>query len=247
MELLMKIATIASIIAFALLTRGLASLSARIVAVLLSAGAALYGARAFHSLLESQDGAPGSSFYGALFGGALVFAIANRVLFREGTRGRSWDAVTLCLPFVCALLRVGCFLEGCCWGRISGAPWAVQYFDPHSVMPYMGIPVHPVQLYDAIACFGIGLILTKLWKMRIASLDGRLWAIFGALYGLERSITESFRGTGAYSPLKLGAGIELSISQGVSIALALGMSCFIIYVVAASSNAPLISSRRQNA
>lgn len=81
-------------------------------------------------------------------------------------------------------------------------------------MPYKGIPVHPVQIYDAALGFSIGLVLWVLWREKISR--GRLFLIFAILYPISRFITEfyradSFRG----EDILLG----LSTSQLISVAL----------------------------
>lgn len=48
-----------------------------------------------------------------------------------------------------SLLKLQCFIDGCCYGRFLSAPWATYYkFSPG--MPYLFVPVHPVQLYESI-------------------------------------------------------------------------------------------------
>ena len=47
--------------------------------------------------------------------------------------------------------RVGCFLNGCCYGRPTTLPWGVK-FPPGSFasLEFGDTPVHPSQLYNAV-------------------------------------------------------------------------------------------------
>ena len=43
--------------------------------------------------------------------------------------------------------RMGCFFNGCCYGRPCSLPWAVTFPPPHVMA---GIPVHPTEIYEAL-------------------------------------------------------------------------------------------------
>src|SRR5947209_11008839 len=101
----------------------------------------------------------GLASYGAYLGGTLWLLLAAR---RE--RLPTAQFLDLCAPAMAlavALGRVGCFLNGCCYGRISAVAWAVRFpvgSDPHLehlahglVGPtQMSLPVHPTQLYESL-------------------------------------------------------------------------------------------------
>jgi len=81
--------------------------------------------------------------------------------------------------------RMGCFLGGCCFGRPSSAPWAVQ-FPGH-----LGA-VHPTQLYEALlnlANFGILLL-----AFRHKRFDGQVFCLYIINYSVIRYAVELFRG-----------------------------------------------------
>ncbi len=66
------------------------------------------------------------------------------------------DALTPSLALGTMFGRVGCYLNGCCYGRPTNLPWGVVF--PHDSFAYLEFgqqPVHPSQLYNALA----GLIL----------------------------------------------------------------------------------------
>jgi phosphatidylglycerol:prolipoprotein diacylglycerol transferase len=49
--------------------------------------------------------------------------------------------------------RLGCWTEGCCHGRPTGLPWGSAFMDPASSVPpqWLGVLLHPTQLYEAFA------------------------------------------------------------------------------------------------
>lgn len=87
--------------------------------------------------------------------------------------------------------RIGCFLNGCCYGKPTSVPWAVVFHDPASFGP-IGIPIHPTQLYLSASGFIAFFLLLKL-KKRI-KVEGGLFALFLVFYSIWTFIIEFFRG-----------------------------------------------------
>jgi phosphatidylglycerol:prolipoprotein diacylglycerol transferase len=190
------------------------------------AASAWIGARLFHVIWERPDyfkahpaeiltNFQGMTFYGALIAGFFTVLLLNRILIPKSIRARMLDVSAIIAAAFYGLLRIGCFADGCCWGKLSRLPWAVRFFDPNSEMPFLGIPVHPVQLYDSFAGFLIAGILIYLYRNQ-ALLRGRLIWIFFCLYSIARVITENFRGD-SYRGVNLFLG--LSTSQLISVGL----------------------------
>ena len=90
------------------------------------------------------------------------------------------------------LMRTGCLLNGCCFGRATGLPWGVTYPEGSPVWAHqflegetgllglMGLvnPVHPTQAYEAlgaVAFFAVAIVL-----MRRKVPDGIAFLMFGA-------------------------------------------------------------------
>lgn len=95
--------------------------------------------------------------------------------------------------------RVGCFLQGCCHGSPTCMPWGVAFTDPaSSVAPeLLGVPLHPVQLYEGAGELAIFVFLAYWVMPRIR--QGRLrygMAFLGHLflYSTMRFFLEFFRG-----------------------------------------------------
>ncbi len=70
------------------------------------------------------------------------------------------DLISIYAPLLQAISRIGCFLAGCCYGKIVSnyLPWSVIYTNPESLAP-LNVPLHPTQLYSTLASFSIFLIL----------------------------------------------------------------------------------------
>jgi phosphatidylglycerol:prolipoprotein diacylglycerol transferase len=109
------------------------------------------------------------------------------------------DYFGVSLPLGHVLGRLGCFAQGCCYGRPTELPWGVMFTDPAcSVKPELrGLPLHPVQLYEAAGELVISLWIMRWLLPRIRA--GRFrygTAFFGyiGLYAILRFVTESFRG-----------------------------------------------------
>ena len=85
--------------------------------------------------------------------------------------------------------RVGCFLNGCCYGKACSLPWAVRFPVPH---PMAGIPVHPTEIYEALGNAFIFFGLMFLYRKK--RFDGQIWWGYVLSYGMLRFAVEFFRG-----------------------------------------------------
>lgn len=133
--------------------------------------------------------AGGLNFYGGLAGGFIAGVVFLRL------RKIPFPAFSDCAaPAILTALffgRLGCFLNGCCFGTPSSLPWAAVYSTPRSSAP-LHIPLHPSQLYEAA---GNLLILGVLWSFRKKpALSGRMFWLFLLIYSGLRLSLERFRG-----------------------------------------------------
>ncbi|TMQ72919.1 MAG: prolipoprotein diacylglyceryl transferase [Candidatus Eisenbacteria bacterium] len=157
-----------------------------------------------------------------LYGGVVAGTVAGLIAARQLTMPM-WmvaDAVTPAIALGTMFGRVGCFLNGCCYGVPTHLPWGVV-FPPDSFagLEFGNAPVHPSQLYFALAglaLFGVTWALRKRLKV-----PGTLFWLFLALFALVRIPLDATR---AYEPeatvLSL-RGLEIKESQITSLALAL--------------------------
>jgi phosphatidylglycerol:prolipoprotein diacylglycerol transferase len=86
--------------------------------------------------------------------------------------------------------RIGCFLNGCCYGSPCELPWAVTV-HPELGPTYLG---HPAQLYDTLMAFaGAGFLLWYERRTFAVRRPGTYGALFFVLYGISRFVYELFR------------------------------------------------------
>jgi phosphatidylglycerol:prolipoprotein diacylglycerol transferase len=133
--------------------------------------------------------------YGLSMLGGVLLAIATGLFYIIRRRWPLWRLADACIPsFALGLLitRVGCFLNGCCFGRGTSCPLGVSF--PPGSLPYGvfgAMHVHPTQLYGSLK--GLFILLLLLWAGRRRHFPGFLFCLFLALYGITRFGLEEFR------------------------------------------------------
>ncbi len=125
----------------------------------------------------------GLTIEGAILGAALGIWIYSR--FTKFRYGAFVDAIAPGIILAQAVGRVGCTINGCCFGLPTDLPWAFVYTNPASEVDNMlGVAVHPTQVYEIIydlIVFGILLGLRKKFKP-----EGSLFMIYLSLYAVWR-------------------------------------------------------------
>lgn len=124
----------------------------------------------------------GLSFFGAL---ALCLVVAAWYTRRKRMRlTRLGDLLALGVAAGYPFGRIGCFLNGCCYGLPTTGWWGVNF-------PFDHVLRHPTQLYSAV--FGI-LIFVVLWVSRKRKpFDGYLMMLYLLLYGAYRFVIDFWR------------------------------------------------------
>lgn len=142
----------------------------------------------------------GLVYYGGLLGGLAALALWARR--RRLPVADVMDFVAPLGALGLATTRMGCFLNGCCFGRPSALPWAVSY-PPGSPAQQAqagfglvaagaaGLPVHPVQLYELVVAAALFVWLRRRFPRR--RFAGEVVALFGMGYGAWRLVAETLR------------------------------------------------------
>lgn len=143
-----------------------------------------------------------------LFGGLLAAWIIVGTLLRRWRlpAGRIIDRMMPPLVLGQAIVRVGCFLQGCCYAFFTDRPWGV-------IFPPETRPRHPTQLYEVAALLGI-LAVMLLAERKDRGRETPHFLIYGLLYGLFRFAVDYLRADS--SPILWG----LKASQFVALPLA---------------------------
>jgi len=126
-------------------------------------------------------GGEGLTIYGAILGAVLGTWIYSK--FRPFNYGYGADLVAPGIILAQAIGRVGCTINGCCYGTATSLPWAISYTHPNSVG--FGVSgVHPTQIYEIVfLLFLFGIIM--LLKGRLKP-EGSLFLIYIGAYSLWR-------------------------------------------------------------
>jgi phosphatidylglycerol:prolipoprotein diacylglycerol transferase len=136
-----------------------------------------------------------------LYGG-MITSVAAAALYIK-MRGKSFaliaDLVAGPMMLGLAFGRLGCFLNGCCYGKKgsgfpcvsfpAGSPAAA---DQHK-FGAPSDPVHPTQLYETAAAVGFFFLLSWIWK-KPRKAQGEVFLFMVMLYGAWRFIIEFARG-----------------------------------------------------
>lgn len=138
----------------------------------------------------------GFVFFGGLFGTILMGLAFLRFSAKEflGTA----DYFGVILPMGHALGRLGCLAAGCCYGLPTNLPWGLRFTRHDSLVPeeLLGVPLHPVQLYEAGGNLLIGLFFRKVLRRIQKGELRRGTAFYGYFlcYAALRFVVELFRG-----------------------------------------------------
>jgi phosphatidylglycerol:prolipoprotein diacylglycerol transferase len=146
----------------------------------------------FHSVAEMVrlwDG--GMSFHGSLVAAVLVIAyFAHRYGLSFGELA---DVIAPSVFLGYAIGRIGCFLNGCCYGAVCDLPWAMQFPNEHN-RHMLTPPSHPAQLYSSLMALGLFFVMQRAKLLpRFNRFPGQLTLLFFALYAVERFVMEIFR------------------------------------------------------
>lgn len=162
------------------------------------------------------------SFRGFALYGGLFLALGAGLLLSRIFRLPIWRLLDSAVPALAAgivLMRVGCFLNGCCFGTVTSLPWGVT-FPPGSpawshqfatgqtgLSGLMGevLPVHPTQIYEMLAAVVLGGL--AMWLMlqrgpagrahgreeRAGALDGVPFLVFALGFTAFRAFNHQLR------------------------------------------------------
>ncbi|TCL60904.1 phosphatidylglycerol:prolipoprotein diacylglycerol transferase [Hydrogenispora ethanolica] len=137
--------------------------------------------RAPWEILKLSSG--GLAFHGGLIGGFLAgfgFLRLKKIY--------PWTLADLLAPFIAlgySLVRIGCLLNGCCYGKASGLPWALPCAYGDATLR------HPTQLYSLVGSLVLFVILWR--NLDHHRFPGFLFLLYVGLYSMLRFGVEFFR------------------------------------------------------
>jgi len=129
----------------------------------------------------------GFVIYGAIFGGVLAVYLYSKK--------KKWDILNVfdlaipSLPLAQGFGRIGCFLAGCCYGKVTSLPIGVEFKNS----PFAPANVHviPTQIYSSVFDFMLAFFL--LWYDRKERKKGRVFSLYLIIYSIGRFLIEFLR------------------------------------------------------
>ena len=123
-------------------------------------------------------------FRGYRLPGAILGAAISLLFLQRTSRVSAWTIADLLAPGAAlgvAVLRIGCFLAGCCAGTRCSLPWSVRFPEGsavwfrhvrHGVIDLetpLSLPVHPLQLYFSLWSLLVGLFVIWLRRQHLST------------------------------------------------------------------------------
>jgi phosphatidylglycerol:prolipoprotein diacylglycerol transferase len=139
----------------------------------------------------------GFGFYGGLL---LGLGIGLYLIYKNDPQNiYKWlDSGILGITIGISIGRIGCFLNGCCYGIPTTLPWGVTFTNPASSAFPLGVSLHPTQIYESLIALLIFGILILLYKLNLKLFSGFLFLLGIILYAIGRFLIEYLRGDSLY-------------------------------------------------
>lgn len=131
----------------------------------------------------TSGGISGLIWYGGVVGGIIPF-----IYYIRKNSWSFWQLGDIFAPFIAlgyAIVRIGCFLNGCCYGAITNSPLGV-------VFPYVdNFARYPTQLFSTI--LNLLLFAFLIWLFPRRKFTGQVFLYYILGYAIYRFIIEFFR------------------------------------------------------
>lgn len=167
---------------------------------------------------------PGGAFYGSLFGAAALAYAWCRT--RKLDTAAVLDPLGPASMLALAVMRLGCLLNGCCYGHPTGLPWGIVFTDPRCNVrnSWLGRPLHPTQIYEGLGSLAILLfthfvILRRVRSGRLSGGSAFAWSV--GLYSALRFAMDATRGSDFGLLTLWGLGTSRWIAAACLVAIAI--------------------------
>jgi phosphatidylglycerol:prolipoprotein diacylglycerol transferase len=174
---------------------------------------------------SDQFGIAGLNLYGGVILVILSTIVYCRMQKLKVLEVFDYFAPTLALGI--GISRIGCFLNGCCFGTPTELPWGIKF--PIGSIPYTvfgDVYIHPAQIYSSLYGFGLFVLLHFLLKRRI--FIGQIVAILFMAEAVFRYLIEYVRYYESAMIFQLG-GTTITYNQVISAALfVLGVGLYLV-------------------
>ena len=184
---------------------------------------------------------------GLVYYGGLIGATVAGFVYLTWKKLPVWKIADILTPSIAlgsVFGRIGCLLNGCCYGRACDLPWAIHFPINHETH---GAALHPTEIYDALLNLILYLALAWLFRRRgeariedeglkmgkgshsghpsSSRPDGQILALYFIGYAICRSTVELFRGD--YPADHIHAGLFTSAQLVSAPILLAGIALFL--------------------
>jgi phosphatidylglycerol:prolipoprotein diacylglycerol transferase len=153
--------------------------------------------------------------------GGIAAGVVTGIAFFIRRHIHPWAGADIVAPSVAlgvAIGRIGCFLNGCCYGKACSLPWAVTF--PASSIAGQHAPgaaLHPTQVYESLAALGIFFVLIAVDRRK--PFDGfTLWLLI-ILLAAYRFLIDPIRQYEATAMAFQGPQFALTANQVIGLVL----------------------------
>ena len=140
-----------------------------------------------------EDGTVGLG--GLILLGGFLLAFASSAVYMYLKKLNFWqfaDSVAPSIALGVFFTRIGCYLNGCCFGRECDLAWGVVFPTYSPAGAIMGdVHIHPTQLYSSF--YGLLILGILLWLDARYYFQGMTVSLFLILYGISRFSVDFFR------------------------------------------------------
>lgn len=182
----------------------------------------LFGAKLFSLVVENSTDQflAGQRHFGAVLAMILAIPMLGSML-PSGMTIRQWgDLIVPGMGISFAIIRIDCFLVGCCVGGVCHLPWGVHY--PHRSLVWLtqnwnglipgdaaySLPVHP--LYAYFFLLAITGSLLSVWLLGRKRYHGQVVLFFIAFHEIGKGLLESLREP--YNPTLQATSLVLGLA-----------------------------------
>jgi phosphatidylglycerol:prolipoprotein diacylglycerol transferase len=143
---------------------------------------------------------------GLVFYGGLIGASVAGILYVRLKKLPLWKVADVLAPSIAlgsVFGRIGCLMNGCCYGRVCHLPWAIQFPNQSAAWKEQyqlgrvgaydrSLPVHPTEIYESL--LSLVLYVGLAWLFRRKKFDGEVFGAYLLGYAALRFFVEVFRG-----------------------------------------------------
>lgn len=163
--------------------------------------------------------------------GGVVLSIACGIIYIILKKQPLWKIADICAPSFAlgiGITRLGCFLNGCCFGKPTTSFWGIVFPpDCAAGFTFTNVPLYPTQLFSSFKGFFIFFVL--LFLERYKKFDGFTFWLMLLLFSAGRFIIDFFRYYEPSTRVSL-LGTVWSVNQVVCVVIFI-LSGFMLYIL----------------